>query len=321
MMNVIREMENTTVPGMVALNNTGNLADLVPEDERAVDEVEFCPMVGGVHDILKASITEDEQAVDDGEQEDELSTEIVQAEKRGCFSAANGMAQIINVLDERLYAAVYVDADGNRNIAFCEQYDNGKFSPKMQIHQADLLLLGKCNMDPKLIPLNSLKTKTTKAMTDLTMDYLNKFSGGSAPMNMTDILQAIMMVLADLPVYKEATEEELAKQFYKKVVHCLETSDTLKANKWIYKPQSYYALTDEALDILAEEMDMRPNVLVEKLKQYNLWYRTGKASGYKTRVRINFAEGESESYIKTWNITGPTLEWCYCIYKLKNLGK
>lgn len=317
------KIANITVPGMGTLN-TSNLAELVPEDERAVDEVEFCPMVGGVHDILKASITEDEQAVDDGEQEDELSTEIVQAEKRGCFSAANGMAQITNVLDGRLYAAVYVDEKGNRSIAFCEQYDNGEFSPKMQISQGELLLLGQNNMDPKSIRVNSLKTKATKVMTDLTMDYFNKFSGGSNPMNMIEILQVLAMVLGNLPVYRDDTEEELAKQFYREVVHCLEKSEesyTLKASAWIYNHRSYYALDDEALEILAEAMKMKPNELAKKLKQYKLLYLTDHARGYKTRVRINRAEGESEEYIKTWNITGPTSEWCYCIYKFKNLGK
>lgn len=320
MENIIKTMVNTTVPGMIALN-MNNLAELVPEDERAVDEVEFCPMVGSVHDILKASIPEDEQAVDDGEQEDELSTAIAQAEERGCFSAANGMAQITNVLDGRLYAAIYVDAKGKQNIAFCERYDNGKFSPKMQISKGELRLLGSCNMDPKLISVSKLKKIATDVITQLTMDYFNKFSGGRAPMNLTDILQALAMVLNNLPVYRDVTEEELAMQFYREVVHCLETTGMLKINKWIYNHRAYYALDDESLEILAEAMKMKSDELEKKLKQYSLLYRTGKAAGYKTRVRINRAEGESEEYIKKWNITGPSLEWCYCIYKVQNLGK
>ena len=315
---IIKTMGNITVPGMGTLNKI-DLAKLVPEDERAVDEIEFCPIVGKTTNVLLDSIPEDEQAVDDGEKEDELSTEIAQAEKRGCFSAANGMAQITNVLDERLYAAVYVDEKGNRSIAFCEQYDNGTFSPKIQISQGEMLLLWTYNVDPNSLH-DSLKKRATKIMGELTMDYFNKFNG-VVPMNMLDILHALVKVRADLPVYKDVTEEEKAQAFYEQVIQGIESNWKIQSYKWVYHHKAYYALDDMLLGFLAEELNMKVNALEENLRKYRLLYLVDSSNHNKTKVRINRSKGESEESIKAFSLTGPTTEWCYCIYKFKNLGK
>lgn len=323
MENIIKAMENTNIKDILPVDLSA-LAERVPEDERAIDEVAACPMIGEITNVLTECIPQEEQAIEDGEREDEIATEVALAEKRGCFSAANGMAQIKHVLDGRLFASLHVDAKGNRNIAFCERYDNGKFSPKMQIAQWELILLNNFIMEPKSIPIATWKSKATKVMTELTMDYFNKFNG-DIPMDMTEILKVLAQIRTKLPVYEDITEADTAQELYTRVYRCLETNHTLKFNEWIYNHKAYYALDDESLEIVAEKLGMKPEKLAEKLKTYNLLYLTNSSTAYKTKVRITrrvITEDDLIKKVRTEDLpTETTAEWCYCIYKLKNLGK
>lgn len=318
-------IESTMVNAVVnqnKLKDMSALAERIPESERAIEEKTVYPVIGPVNNILTKSIPEDERAIEDNEQEDAISTDIVRAEERGCFSVANKMAQICNVLDGRLFASLHVDANGNRNITFCERYNSGKFSPKMQISQGELLLLANCNMDPKLISVANLKAKATRILTDLTIDYFNKFDG-EEPMRMTDILRALSQVRASLPVYRDATAPETAQELYKKVVISLEGQFQLRDCEWIHNHKSYYSLNDDAMEILATDLDMKPLELANKLRENDLLYLTKSSSMYKTKVRItrevvtmdDIGVKRTEAYP-----TETTAEWCYCIYKVKNLG-
>lgn len=319
MENIIKTMESITVPGMGTLN-TSNLAELVPEDERAVDEIEFQPMVGNIRDVLKASISEEDQAIEDGECGDKLAAEIAQAEKLGCFSAANGMAQITNVLDGRLFASVQVDKEGKRNITFCERYESGEFSPKMQITQADLIMLSTYKVNPNLISDPKDRSMIRKVNRNLTIDYCNKFNG-NIPLNIDEIVKALALVRTSLPAYKETTYDETPQGFYEKVVSCLESNDIIKANKWVYSHKSYYALEDELLEVLSRDLDMKPVKLLEKLKKYQLLYLTDSSTKYKTKVRVDCGTYNSPADQIKYGYPGRSTDWMYCIYKLRNLGK
>lgn len=314
MENIIKTMVNTTVPGMIALN-MNNLAELVPEDERAVDEVEFCPMVGNIRDVLKASVSEEDKAIEGGECGDKLAAEIAQAEKLGCFSAANGMAQITNVFDGRLFASVQVDKEGNRNITFCEMYESGEFSPKMQITQANLIMLNNYKVNPNSISDPTDRAMIRKVNRNLIIDYCNKFNG-NIPLNIDEIVKVLALVRTSLPAYKEIPYDETRQGFYEKVVSCLVDNVMIKANKWVFSHKSYYALEDELLRELSRDLGMKSDKLLEKLKKHRLLYLTKSSTRYKTKVRVDCNKYDSPKEEQMYGYPGPRTDWLYCIYKL-----
>lgn len=140
---------------------------------------------------------------------------------------------------------------------------------------------------------------------------------------MTDILRALSQVRVSLPVYRDATAPGTAQELYKKVVISLESQFHLRDCEWIHNHKSYYSLNDDAMEILATDLDMKPLELANKLRENDLLYLTKSSSMYKTKVRItrevvtmdDIGVKRTEPYP-----TETTAEWCYCIYKVKNLG-
>lgn len=247
---------------------------------------------------IKDLIPKEEQA-----EEIETPSEYANAKEIGYFSPAAGMAQLENVMDGCVYAAVMVDEKGNRYIQYCQKYSNGSFSARMSIAQSDLLFAATNNFMLTDIKIPVLKTKLNKFMTSVTEDYLGKFNGDK-PLNIQELLTALCGARNKLPVYMDKVETT-PEQFYLQVVEALNKLYPEEDNWYWVHHKAYYALIDLQIEQTANEMQMDSKTLLEKLKEYKFLYLTPSSRKYQTKIRC-----EKD---KT--------DWAYCILRLEYLGK
>ena len=259
----------TAIPETHSMSNTSikDLSDLIPEDERA-------------------------------EAESPDST-IQLAQKKGFFSPAAGMTCISLDSGGVIYAKIQVDPTGNRHILYCQRYENGSFSPQMQVSQANLLYAATQEFTAKNISIPLQKRDLSHFVSSATNDYFGKLCG-TPVLNIVDILSALCKHLGNLPVTKEITGELTTQQLYDEVCHHM-----TRIPHFLYGThKSYHALCDYGINYIAEQLEMKPKELIKKLAEHHLLYLPDSSKGYQAKV----------------NIDG-TGEWLYCILKIENLIK
>ena len=72
------------------------------------------------------------------------------------------------------------------------------------------------------------------------------------------------------------------------------------------------AQMEDHIDTLAEDLNIKKNELLKKLKEYRFLYLTDSSEGYQTCIRFKPC---GEFFPKTYT------QWCYCILKLDYLAK
>lgn len=302
---------------MNAMNNLDlqaiDLANAVPAEEQAVElvQTELPPLTVVVPPCpAELAMAEEEQAIDPGETDDESYV----VRKYGALATIDGMANIQPVFDNRLYASVSVDEEGNRSIVFCEKYSDGTFSPKMRVSQGDLHMLQMFNKT-SLAPLAvKMKNHAAKFLLELSKDYLNKFNGDT-PLDMAQTLKVLLLVKKQLPVYNAEPTEQTPEQFYLEVLNYIKRLAGCDFHK------AYYALERFHIDQVAKEMDMTGKELLDKLKKHGFLYLTKSSRGYKTNVRVTTKpanEAMKEEYFSDGN---SCTMWAYCIYKKEHIEK
>lgn len=294
------EKQSKSVAGMVL--STTSLANQVPENERAVEvsDAEATPSVVKVLDNLALGVPEDERA-EAGE-----ADEFESVRELDCFSPSVGMANISGVLCNKIYARNYVTPDGTRYIQFCEQYSDGRFSPKMMVAQSNMLLAAKYNFIVKNIPIPSLKNKISKFILAVTEEYLGKNSGPDEVLDIVDILKILLEVRTSLPVHEDTPKEPNPEQFYYQVIQIIEDEHLYHLDDH----KAYYTLDDSQITSLEKKLGMKHNTLLPKLKSLGFLYLTESCKGYQTNVRFKaVANGKSFT------------AWVYCIYKLPYFAK
>ena len=313
---------------MYDLEKTTNLlVNSVPVDEQAIEQIEvFAPLVV-MPSTLDMAVPEDEQAVNDEECADALST----AREKGIFSEHFGMSSIKGVLDDRLYAAHRIDKNGNHFFDFCEKYSDGTFSPKMTVAQADLYMLQMYNSikkdaeTEKKAKKNTAKdavtakmqNKATNFLMKLTEEYLMKFRGDEKPLDLSDTLNALMAARSSLHAQDNRPKVMPAEEFYSRVVQ------HIKATGLEFEHRAYYALDNTTVEHLAKEMKMNKLELLRQLKEYNFLYLTESSRGYQTNVRFKIKPGHKgllEDFSPDCCGKDSYTEWSYCIYKMEFLG-
>ena len=308
---------------MVNLNTDNPISrDLMNQCNIGTLENELCVQIG--KDVLSELVPENEAAVDEPDETTDMTQALTDAEEMGCFSPTVGMAQIKGVFDDRLFALHYIDEQGNHSFKFCERYRTGAFSPQMSIAQAELILLNNCGFNLKLISVPTLRATATRIMSNLTLDYFNKFSG-SEPIDMAKILQVLMQVRNQLPIRKDLESEYDSKAFYLRIMEVIEKDASLDV--WLKRNthKSYYAFVDEALELLAEKIGMNVKELLKKLNDYGFLYLTKSSNGLKTKVRFKgIKKGKSafgDAMREEFGMDDTYTDWAYCIWKLQNIGE
>lgn len=308
-METTKNTTNSTTQEMSVLERACTPSELIPEDEREVEEKTDLQEVQPIEVALVASpeamIPIEEQAI----AEETYDVKFQDARTVGFFSPAVGMAQITNRLGGVIHAALHVDARGERTIQFCERYPDGRFSPKVTVKQSNLLLAATNNFAPDTIPEANLKKKISKFVADTAESYLGTYSDDGIPLNPINILKALASARNSLPVVQDGIEVLPAEKLYMQIENIMRS--------WIYNPltdqegpKSYAILADFQIESLAKSLGMKENALLRLLKQYNFLYLTESSMGYQTRVRFGKDENGKD-----------VLDWCYCLYKADFIGE
>lgn len=303
---------------------TQDLESLIPEEERAITETTASkevtvlsgspsPVVVIESDNLDELLPEEERAVI-SKAENEID-KYQEAEEQGYFSMGNGMARIDSMFGDKLYASVEVSKTGERTILFCQQYKNGKFSPKVRIKQADLLLASKYNYleDKKAEMPSAIKTKINRFIADCYTDYLGKFDGEET-LELIDILKVLVQIRSQLPMYYEERDIlSMPKALYQEVVDIILGNGPYPGMIGYEDRKSYFGLSRSQFEDAATRLGTSLSVLARKFKEYGFLYLTDSADGYQTKVRIK--------PIGMPDFNTPVTENLYCVLKLDYISE
>ena len=257
--------------GAVVVNTPG-YALLVPEEERA--------------------------------EEKNLPEKYEEARKQGVFSSAAGMARIGNVLDGKIYAAIRVDDHGNRVVEFCQQYDNGDFSPRVSVSQADLRFAAMYKFVPEGIPVPRMKLRLGKFLEQVTLDYFGRVSGGMV-YEPIEILNALVATIDQLPEFRTNGEGWTAETLYAAVMDMVNGKTTPPMTPF-GDHKAFMAFADFQIEAMAQHLEMKNGrELLKLLDQYHLLYISESSRGYQSRVYIE----------------GTQRDWAYCIYRAEYIAE
>lgn len=251
--------------------NALDYASLVPEEERAESEV--------------------------------LPQEYKEACEMGVFSSAAGMARIDNALDGKLFAAISVDAKGNRTIEFCQQYDSGDFSPKVTVSQGDLLFASANGFVPNGVPVPRMKARLGKFLEQVTIDYFSRIARGTV-YPPVDILRALVTVIDQLPVFRANSGEWTPVTLYAAIMDMINGKTTAPITPF-GKHKAFMAFAEFQINAMADHLKMKSGEeLLKLLAEYRFLYLTESSEGYQSRV---YVEGNQR-------------DWAYCIYKAEYIA-
>ena len=178
----------------------------------------------------------------------------------------------------------------------------------MRINKADLMLAAGCRFVPENITNRALRADVEKFIIETTKDYYNKLLYLNEGLDMVSILKLFTSEFAKLPFENKLPLLEQPKKLYSKVIQIIKDRhlDTVDEH------EAYYTLDKNHIDTLAEDLNIKKNELLKKLKEYRFLYLTDSSEGYQTCIRFKPC---GEFFPKTYT------QWCYCILKLDYLAK
>lgn len=248
--------------------------------------------IGGIEKL----INEEERAVDLGT--DKLAEILKHAE----LSPAFGMAHIDGAVCNGLFGSVYEDEKGVRFVDFCQQYQNGSFSPKMRVRQSELLSLASIKQTGNAADKGA-KQRKARILSKAEEEYLGKFCGEPSELiDIEQILLSLIYALAALPVYSDDNRQLRRMEFYQQLVEIVKDFQL----QMLYPYKCYYALTEEEIIQAAQRMGMQKPAFLKKLKEFGFLYLTASSRGYQACIRDKYFGGGTV--------------WRYCIFKFSRLA-
>lgn len=195
---------------------------------------------------FEAMVSEDAQA--------EIGCVPVEMEKyeaQGFFAPTVGMLQIVNKFNGCLFAYIQENENGNRDIRFIQQYQDGTYSPEFSISQSDLLTVTAGSIESNRQDPET-RRDCRRCLRRIRADYLNKCCGKEIP-NILEVITSLAEVMSKLPVVSERSEMPRA-QLYAEVlkvmdIYCPEVSRHFRRG-------GYFILTEQEVGKIAQEMEM-----------------------------------------------------------------
>ncbi len=306
MENINNKMDSTL---MVTVPATLNLTDMVPQKEQAVDTSEERQKLSllnvDTNTLMESIVPKEERSVAYADEDAMLA----KAREMGLLSPVADMARIISSLSDKIYAIIRTDEKGSRFFEYCQQYEDGSFSPKMRVSQANLFLLANYQFLIKNIPDQKLRNRAANFLTSSIEDYLGKTTGEEM-LDVTQILQLLFMARAELPVDKNASTQISPSEFYRNIMKAAQT-----LGHYEFARRAYYPFNEDEIIYIARELGMKKQELLKKLKENNFLYLTKSSRGYQTCVRFKYTPEELEEYPGESSYT----EWRYCVFRFDNL--
>lgn len=299
---------NNNNKGVTTMNNNNNkgvtTGRMATETETQVTnrETAMITVVTENTDAISQMIDEDERALSN-----ESAIQIQNMLRMLDQSALLGMGQVKNVLNDALYARIYEDHKGFRNVEFCQRYIHNGLSPLMCISQDDLMTTAmyEYSTQPVNEPNRGVKRKISNFKAKVHKEYFGKFRGGFEDMlPVEEILFSLATALHMLPVYSDDNRALKRTEFYYQVIGQAKNCTSQVMGNF----NSYYALTEEEIGYIAQDLKKDRISFLRELKDYGLLYLTDSSKGYQTNVRCKYDDGTSRT------------EWRYCIFKLSHLA-
>ncbi len=215
------------------------------------------------------------------------------------------MVNIRNVLNDKIYVGLHENEKGERQIDYCQMYNDGRFSPKMSVSQADMIMAIKIRANKSDKQDKSVTKMADRFFIKAGKDYLGKFRGGvGEAFDIEEIMDALYVALPHLKVAREDSIEWSRTEFYDKLVPILKTLSIQTINDH----KSYYIFSRDEIDGVAYNMKLKQIQLLQKLKEYGLLYLTESSRGFQTNVRFRNLDGSTYT------------SWMYCVYNLDYLA-
>lgn len=300
----INNQANPDLAGMVP--SMINPADMVPPEEQAVEGEPVCEE----RDIVLSMCNPYQQmlSADDLAVEPVMPDELLKATKKGLLSPAIGMARMTNTLGGRFFARICVDEQQRRRIEFCQQYENGLFSPKIVMKQSSFLQAVQNNFGTAKISQRKLKNTVEKFVFDLCCECLDKFDGAMT-FDVVEVLKALAKCYGQLPICVDSNGELSPGELYMSIISVLQETNSEDDDDLLQGHKSYYPLRDDDVKYIAERLDMPKISLLKKLKEYSFLYLTPSSRGYQTNIRLHSNDEDVET----------RTEWRYCLFRFKYL--
>lgn len=302
-----KNMDNT---GALDVMSFDNLAELIPEDERAVSEINLAAenkivVVNSIEPIadLALQIPETERA-----EAEESLIDLTDATEYGVFTPVLGMKGFITDTGHRLYAKICKEPTG-LVIRYRQQYSDGRYSDEMTINQSTLALASSYNFMSNKISVTKLRNVVETFLVEASLDYYGKILCPSEGLDIIAVLKMLIDKYQELPTEENMLSIlEQPEKLYKRIIRVIKD----RRLDIMDEHESYYTLNKDQINILAEELNTKKNQLLKKLREYRFLYITDSSEGYQTNVRFKpYGEFLPKSHT----------EWCYCVLKLDYLAK
>lgn len=211
-----------------------------------------------------------------------------------------GLYQICNRCGGKIYAGIRVNTEGNRSVAFRQEYQDGGFSPEFVIAQEDLLTVAFY----KNSGIAELEKDAKKAIKNMFKEYFRKLNNAEI-LNILEVVGALAEALKELPIIEQEAEMSTV-ELYAIVVKVLKEHEILD---FLRKEQrGYLVLGEHEIYAVSMELQMSKTETLKLLKAKSLLYLTGSCAGYQCKVPYGRKPDGTIEY-----------DWAYCIYDLELL--
>lgn len=240
--------------------------------------------------------------------------EYADAAAQGYFSEVIGMGKVETEDGLMFYADIY-NQRGRINYEIRLQLPNGDFSPKVTIHQSDLVLAVNNNFIANKTLVPKLKNHLDKFLANIVLDLMDigiVYDSSS----IYTILKTLFNIKDKLPVYSERDEQSERMEFYRNVVDAIRGREPFQPFMAAYLNQAkaYYPLATKEFDFIARQFKLSATGLAKKLDRFGFLYKTPSSAGYQVKLRIHTDEEAKKLGISAFDS-------CYCVLKLDYISQ
>lgn len=319
----IKKTADTILNSMAMPTMITAINEMIPAEEREVSEkkhsMNIVPLT--VEEIIETA-GNIIQAIPEGEQAEidkKSHIDLTKIAKQGLLAPTRGMKGFKTNTGHLFYAQLSTDTKGNHWIEYCQQYSNGSCSGKIRVKQADLMvgvyyIFDKENTEDKGSADPTIKRAGAKIIMNARNDYYNKATFPQECVRIEQIFMLLLSVYNSLPAENDALQEyDSPDKLYGGIMDAIQKNPLMLSDDC---HKAYYAFDAGQIDIIANELNMKSDLLLKKLKEHKFLYLTDSSKGYQTYVRFPAekeglaAEFLPKSYTK----------WCYCLLKLEYLA-
>ena len=277
---------------------------------------------------IEESVLEKNRAVVEDEDMDFL---ILMQQGKNALAVA-GMASIEGITGSCLRAMIKEDKNGKKTVVFAQQYQDGTFSPTVEVEQSRLIQyvlyriqesnLGTVSKED----ISKFKDAQFKRDNLAAVRFYNKLEEvyyatmSREPLEIDRVIIDLFKALGALPVLPDRAGQMLTSgECYWKLLELIKHGSSVGVCLLPYKGnenEDFYLLTTYDMESYANNFCEQGFVissleLIKKLNDGGFLFVQGSAGGYQSNVRYN----------DVFNDGKPSIDKFYCLRKMENLKR